>query len=41
MNAGQTLPTHWPELTSVAIDGLTAAEAAATLIAMADQAVTR
>ena len=41
MDAGQTLPRHWPELTSVAIDGLTAAEAATTLIAMADQAATR
>jgi hypothetical protein len=34
---GQTLPTHWPELRQFAIDGLTAAEAAARIILMADQ----
>ena len=39
MGAGHTLPTHWPELTRLAIDGLTAAEAAARLIAMADAQV--
>ena len=38
MDAGQTLPTHWPELTSLAIDGLSAAEAAARIIAMGDRA---
>ena len=38
MAEGQTLPTHWPELRSMAIDGLTAAEAAARIIAMADAA---
>ena len=40
MDAGQTLPTHWPELRTLAIDGLTAAEAAARIVAMADQAST-
>ena len=38
MDAGQTLPTHWPELRSMAIDGLSAAEAAARIIALADAA---
>lgn len=38
MDAGQTLPTHWPELRSLAVDGLSAAEAAARIIAMADAA---
>jgi hypothetical protein len=37
IDAGQTLPTHWPELRRLAIDGLTAAEAAARIIAMADE----
>lgn len=34
---GQTLPTHWPELRQFAIDGLSAAEAAAGIIALADR----
>ena len=34
---GQTLPTHWPELRQFAIDGLTAAETAERIIAIADQ----
>jgi hypothetical protein len=35
---GQTLPTHWPELRQLAVDGLSAAEAAGRLIAFADEA---
>lgn len=38
IDQGQTLPTHWPELRRLAIDGLTAAEAAARIIAIADDA---
>ena len=37
INDGQTLPTHWPELRQLAIDGLTAAEAAERIIAAADE----
>ncbi len=37
MDGGQTLPTHWPELRQLAIDGLTAAEAAERIIAIADE----
>lgn len=37
IDGGQTLPTHWPELRQLAIDGLTAAEAAARIIAIADE----
>ena len=36
IDGGQTLPTHWPELRTFAIDGLTAAEAAGRIIAIAD-----
>ena len=36
INGGQTLPTHWPELRHLAIDGLTAAEAAERIIGIAD-----
>lgn len=35
IDRGQTLPTHWPELRRLAIDGLTAGEAADRIIAMA------
>jgi hypothetical protein len=34
---GQTLPKHWPELRQLAVDGLTATEAAALIIAIADE----
>jgi hypothetical protein len=37
IDQGQTLPTHWPELRELAIDGLTAAEAADRIIAIADE----
>lgn len=37
IDRGQTLPTHWPELRQLAIDGLTAADAAAQIIAIADR----
>ena len=37
IDGGQTLPTHWPQLCQLAIDGLTAAEAAERIIAIADQ----
>jgi hypothetical protein len=36
MDGGQTLPTHWPELTHLDITGLSPEESAARLIAMAD-----
>jgi hypothetical protein len=36
INGGQTLPTHWPELRQFAIDGLSAAEAAERIIAIAE-----
>ena len=36
MDAGQTLPTHWPELTELDITGLTPEESAARVIALAD-----
>lgn len=38
IDLGQTLPTHWPELRRLAIDDLTAAEAARRIIAIADKA---
>lgn len=38
IDRGQTLPTHWPELRQLPIDGLTAGEAADRIIAMADDA---
>ena len=38
MAAGQTLPTHWPELTELDITGLSVEESAARIIAMADAA---
>ncbi len=37
IDLGQTLPTHWPELRQLAIDGLSAAEAAERIIALADE----
>jgi hypothetical protein len=39
IDQGQTLPTHWPELRQLAIDGLTAGEAADRIIAIADEGV--
>jgi hypothetical protein len=39
IDQGQTLPTHWPELRPLAIDGLTAGEAADRIIAIADEVV--
>lgn len=38
IDGGQTLPAHWPELRQLAIDGLTAAEAAARIIELGDEA---
>lgn len=37
IDRGQTLPMHWPELRQLAIDGLTAVEAAERIIAIADK----
>ena len=37
IDQGQTLPTHWPELRQLDIDGLTAGEAADRIIAIADE----